>query len=63
MHGNGLMQSICFMYKLCFCVIHDPRTRVGVLVTAARFFFLIKEGFVKEQWFQEIFEVIPTRIP
>lgn len=39
MHGNGSMQSICFMYKLCFCVIHDPGTRVGVLVTAARFFF------------------------
>lgn len=54
------MQSICCMYKLCFCVIHDLGTRVGVLVMAAHF-SLIREGFVKEQWLQEIFEVIPTR--
>lgn len=54
------MQSVCWMYKLCFCVIHDLGTRVGVLVMAAHF-SLIREGFVKEQWLQEIFEVIPTR--
>lgn len=40
--------------------ISDPGTRVGVLVTAAHF-SLISEGFVKEQWFQEIFEVFPTK--
>lgn len=52
MHGNRSMQSICCMYKLCICVSHDPGTRVGVLVTAAHF-SLIREGFVKEQWFCE----------
>lgn len=58
--GNRLMQSICCMYKLRFCVIHDLGRREGVLEMAAPF-SLIREGFVKEQWLQEIFEVIPTR--
>lgn len=54
--GLGKVFAVCTGSAFVWFV---TGTGVGVLVTEAPF-SLIREGFVRAQWFQD-FEVIPTR--